>query len=363
MYIPEFSDFLPQILKHLISPSHSILRHEVAHILTAIVRGFHTSTITCPIRALISRHLLTFVDGQTAKRKPFIQSLTLGLAEFVNSALDKPDEETKPQWAVTVVACIIVLSDASIFLHKRCLKFILPVLSKISVYKNRYIRAFHVPLWKCIVWALARLREVTENKMSKEDEGGAGLWDEINVVNVYNSGFHLSKEETKEDIGAAIVGVVLGRTVMHGTPAQNPVQTTDDVSKALSVIEELVQNKNNEQRWRVGMSLLVRLTSGIGSPSFCLDNGEVSEAKWEWDYDALLVRELFDGSLLNAGRSHLQILASQLQPIEVNTVRQLSEAEIVRHWDALLQIWVDCINKSLALQAMKLPVSNHYWKR
>jgi hypothetical protein len=359
VYIPEFAESLPAILNHLISPSYPILRHEVAHLLASIAHGLRTGTVSYRIRSLTSQSVLNFVHANSAKGKPSARSPTPRLAQFIHDALDKPDDENKPQWAATVVASIIVLSDASIFLHNRCLKFVLPVLSQISVYKNRSFRAFHIPLWKCVVWALARLREASASGVEGAGEDGDELWKGVDIRRVYDSAFHLSKQELTADIGVAITGVMLGRIKTDEGEPVDSTRTAEDIEKALSVISELVGDKDNEQYWKIGMSLLARLTSGIGAASSSLDNEEASRFKQDWDYNDLLARELFDGSLLNAGRSHVRTLASEIRPTEVSIVRQLSEAEIMKHWDALLRIWIDCISKPLAIQGTRPLVSDY----
>lgn len=319
-YISEFCEHIPSILRHLASPSSPTLRDEVARLLGTIVRVFLTSSIAPHLRLSISGHIISFIETQTSRRK----LSTNRLPQLINAALDKPNQENKPQWALTLAANLVVLSDASIFSHPRCLKFIIPVIAKTLTSKSRAIRDTISPLWKCIIWAFARLRDIGEHDQEDLDSTS-------NFENTCESAFLVCNQELRADAGAALVGVLLGH------PAGFPTSFSPaDVSRATQVVAALVGHKQEKER-QMGLSLLMRLVSGIGSSPL------ETQTDSEWDYNNLLAGGFFDGSVLGASRSGLQNLIAGIPPTDIFTIRQLSEAEIEHHWDSLLQIWVVCI--------------------
>jgi hypothetical protein len=168
-------------------------------------------------------------------------------------------------------------------------------------------------------------------------------WKKRDVAQVYDSAFRLCNEEIREDVGAAIVGTVLGRT-----EGANPAMK--DVAKALESIIKLV---DLDDRRDLGISILTQITSGIGFPSSSVPS-DISKSRDEWDYSHIVAKEFLDGSILEASRPELQALASGAQSVKIDTIRYLSEGEVCEHWDLLLQTWINCVT---GLPRARVPAS------
>ena len=258
------------------------------------------------------------------------------------------------------MSSLIVLSDASFFLHSRCLKLIIPVLSKIGAWKRgKGVQELHPVIWKCIVWAFARLREA--ERLAKSGQGQP-LEKAVDMNSVYS----FTRQDLRGDIGVAIIATLLwtpyhGNTSIESTK-RNPNETwkerdadnSEDVGKALGIVKDMFKNPDRQVR-ELGRKVLVRMLSGIGATTSVGDSetSEVPEDAW---YNAFLAPQLFDNSILSSSQTSLLIRASQIVGVDIEIVSRLSENEVSQHWDELLGIWVGLVSRLGPERKMHLPV-------
>ena len=355
-------------MQYLINDGSPNVRNIASQVLCALAQGTISGNIPSPVRRSQSKEIVAFVNANTTRtpKAPNVSAVKLGpLAQRIHDALDNVEFETgqslnTPPWALVVISSLIVLSDASFFLHSRCLKLVIPVLSKISAWKRgKGIQELHPAVWKCIVWAFARLREA--ERLAKIGQSQP-LEKAVDMVSVYS----FSRQDLRGDIGVAVVATLLrksdqGNTSMDSTKQylnkplkEQEIQNAEDVGNALGVVKDMLKNPDRQVR-ELGRKILVRMLSGIGA-SISVENPDVSKVVVQDWYNTFLVPQLFDHSILSSSQADLLNVANRIDGVDVGIVSWLSENEVLQHWDELLGIWVGLVSRLVPERKMNLPV-------
>ncbi|KAH7919238.1 hypothetical protein BV22DRAFT_1075479 [Leucogyrophana mollusca] len=321
VFLAPISDLLPLILPTLTSSSPS-LRLQAACVLGAVVSAltspsFSNTSLEC--RSSISGHVLAFIDAQCSRPTPTQPST--GLPSVVQAALTMEKQSCLgegPSWALCVLASLVVLSNYTLFSHPRALKFIFRSLALSLTHNRSIVRALHPCIWRCLIWAFGRLGEQTND---------------LDDASVRDSAFLVIKQELNASLGIVLVATLIGPAECSASPASECHAARDNVSKALTVLDDMVRGSNAHTA-QEGLFLLAKLTNGVGASS------PPSNDIPAWNPDQALPSALFDGTMLNAEWSHLQAALRTIPSPSVREVRQLSEAEIVQHHDMLSSIWV-----------------------
>lgn len=270
----------------------------------------------------ISHHVRSFIDSQSSKHKS-VQTKAR-LPDIIMSALtaNNPSHLNEgPKWAISVISSMIILLDASLFSHPRSLKLILPSLAQTLVHQRHFIQSLQPSAWKLLVWAFSRI--TLESRVAGDDDPP--------IPDTAEPAFLIVKQELGGGIGSALISALLGS-------ADNDDMYFKPVAKALGVIEEMVWgsciSKQNE-----GLSTLTCLLRSFGTSA---------KESQKWDRNSILDRALVDGSILQAKWDRPQTAITTSGEFKFDGVRQLSEGEIVQHWDTLLAIWIKGIYLILA---------------
>ena len=367
-FVPAFKEFLSLILQYLIDDGSSDVRDAASQVLCALAQGTVSGNTPTTVRRSQSKEIVAFINANTTRTSkiPNDPAAKLGpLAQRIHDALDNVDFETTqgsntPSWALIVISSLIVLSDASFFLHSRCLKLVIPVLSKVSAWKGgKGVQELHPVVWKCIVWAFARLREA--DRLAKTGEGQP-LEKAVDLKSVYS----FSRQDLRSDIGVALVATLLwtpdlGNTSIDSTK-RDPNETSkdremenaEDVENALGIVKDMLKHPDRHVR-EFGRKILVRMLSGIGAstPVEGPDASVLIAKDW---YNAFLAPQLFDNSILLSSQANLLALVNQIGGVEVGVVSRLSENEVSQHWDEILGMWVGLVSRLGPERKMNLPV-------
>ena len=233
----------------------------------------------------------------------------------------------------------------------------MPVLSKVSAWKRgKGIQELHSVVWKCIVWAFARLREA--ERLAKNGQNQP-LEKAVDMRSVYS----FSRQDLRCDIGVAVVATLLwtsdqGNTsidsMKHDISKEQEVQNAEDVGSALGVVKDMLKNPDRQVR-EFGKKTLVRMLSGIGASTSIEDSDASRLIVQDW-YNAFLAPQLFDKSILSSSQANLLTVANQIGGVDVNVVPRLSENEVSQHWDELLGIWAGLVSRLVPERKMSLPV-------
>ena len=282
----------------------------------------------------VVRMLRSYIDEQYMKQH---SSQTMHLPGLVAGAFSAVSSSmtTVPSWAVVVLASLVVLSDASVFFHDRSIRFTILSLRYASNHKQQEIRTAHATVWRTLVWAFSRL---SSELIAQRRSAGGKLGDlDVTRENVYKT----IKQELKGGIGIALVTLLL---------ESSDVEAPTDVSRALLIIRDMVAGENHTDP-REAILLLNRIVSAIGTPLTTTAHDD------DWHVNIDVSRGLFDGTIIDASLGNLQIALSSLGDVKVDRVRQLSETELVHHWDSLISIWIKGVEKSLQAPSLASSVS------
>jgi hypothetical protein len=334
-FISPLLELLPSVLENLSSESVEC-RLQAGHALGGFVLAkMNLLSVSGYPQELVVRMLRVFVEGQSLKQQ---SSQTQHLPSLMVDALSTIDSATTkgPSWGMVVLASLIVLSDASVFFHAQSIKFAIKSLRHASRHKNQDICAAHAVVWRTLVWAFSRVSP--ELIVRRRNDSGKKDDPDVTRDNVLKT----ISQELKGGIGIALVTSLLG---------SSDSEASTDVSRALIVIKEMVSGKNYADH-REAILLLNRIVSAIGSPL----TGRARDDEWLENID--LSRGLFDGTIIDTGLDNLGTALSSLGDVKVDRVRQLSETELLHHWNDLIAIWIEGVEKMLQDPSFALSVSD-----
>ena len=366
-FVPQFTEFLRLVLHLLIGDNSPRVRNLATQVLCALAWGTVSGDIPTSIRRSQSKEIVAFVNSNTTRTPTSSDiSFKLGpLAQRIHDALDNVNFETTrnldtPSWALVFISSLIVLSDASFFLHSRCLKLMIPALSKISAWKRgKGVQEFHPVVWKCIVWAFARLREAERLFRTGQDQP---LEKAVDMRAVYS----FTRQDLRNDIGVAIVATLLWGPDKSNTSAEstrgNPTGISEDVGDALGIVKDMLKNPDRHVR-ELGRKVLARMLSGIGASLSAEDPGTSNVSANHW-YNVFLTPQLFDNSILLSSEANLLTRASQVGGIDIGIVQPLLETDISQHWDELVGMWAGLVSRLGPERKINLPVRlqvNLFW--
>ncbi|KAJ6621851.1 hypothetical protein B0H10DRAFT_1945109 [Mycena sp. CBHHK59/15] len=264
----------------------------------------------------LSTTLSTFINSETTKRKS-VQT-QLRLRSLITTALssEKPSHPAdSPFWVVQLLASFVVLVDSPLFTQPRVLKLTLQSLQQIGDHKQKTVLALHPYVWKCLVWAFCRLAVKNEEDDTRDRV------------------FLTVKQDLRSDISAALTLGLIGTA-----PHDEGDTTSESVSKVLVIVQDLLSTKS--QRSQVGgIGLLTRLL-------YC-PQPTASKDREPWDTSSILDPHLFDSSILQPKRDKVASIVRSLRQLGIECARQLSDSEILFHWDVLADLWVRAINLTL----------------
>jgi hypothetical protein len=274
----------------------------------------------------ISDAIHSFIHFQTSQ-----QASSLSLSSVIKNSLSGATSLPRngPTWALTVLTSIIVLLDSSIFFRPRSIKFCLNLLAHAASHHHSDVVALHPHIWRILVWELSRIP--TENfaeshvRQTNPTKGPRSKVLKV-IAQVLNEG-----------IGIALVSVLLGSSDRESGSSAD----SDDIQRALKLVGTMVAGKDGANP-DDGLLLLNRIVSAIGTA-----NHHTTVPAEEWAKNHLPAQAFLDGTILQCSLKKLGEVVQKVEAVSMGRVRQLSETEIVCHWDALAAIWVSCVRGAL----------------
>jgi hypothetical protein len=207
-------------------------------------------------------------------------------------------------WALVTLASLIVLADSQLFSRPRSFRLIFDTMRHSSKHGKSVVRSLHTEVWKCLVWAMSRIRDDTDTLARAS---------------------RVLAQDLKPGIGSHIVGALL----QHQDEALVP--------EVISTLKTLIDHPRDSMLHE-GVLLLNRLISGVGTS----DDYAVTDAV-PFDY---LSHELVDGTWLRLDMTELQErLSTETAPFPIASIRSLTEPEIVANWQELSEFWALAVEK------------------
>lgn len=223
--------------------------------------------------------------------------------------------------ALIVLASVIVIMGPDVFTDKACLKLVFKTMERPESRKLQSIRLLHALIWRCLVWAFAELR-VKEPPSSK----------------VRRNALEVVKQERRHGVATTLITSLLGASSLHDSPQAEH----HNVKESVAVLRSMAEDRDSVRA--EARTILSRLTSAIGSaptpPSTPAADGKFFGG-------GILVKELFDGTILRASDERLSTLLPALVQSSVERVRPLTEPEIVESWDGLIEAWTTLVKKEI----------------
>lgn len=216
-------------------------------------------------------------------------------------------ETQNPGWSLAAVSSLIVLSDYGALTHRPSIGLFVKTLSEAA--SQRRLKPLQPVIWKCLVWAFSSVLDMRAKSDTPRAE------------ETVESAFLVVQEELKSGIGEAIIAAVLG--AKDGS--------TGGVSRTLSVLDKMVSSNHAPTR-ADGIFLLSQVLGSIGTPS--LPGKDIPAIK------SYLPLELFDDTILNSTSETISSVVEAINMKSPHLLWQLSEEDIIRKWDTLIDIWI-----------------------
>jgi hypothetical protein len=315
------------ILEHLIADSAAIRVQAVNALGRFALAKLNILSTANSCHASLTATLTTFVNSQTSKLKS-VQS-QLRLRPLVNAALSARNPShpaDSPFWAVQLLASFVILLGDSVFSNPRALKFILQSLEQLAAHKQKLVTRLHPYVWKCLVWVFSRLP-------APNDDG----------EDTRHPVFLVLKQELRGGIGLALILSLLGTA-----PNDGSWDTSESVTKVLEVVKDMMASSDRLVQAE-GIALLTQLLYTPTLPT--------TSAGTQSD---VLVPQLFDGSIVQSKPDSVVSTIRSFPRLNPSQVRQLSDSEILHHWDALANLWVRATNISLGQEFDELKLGRPY---
>ncbi|KAG6853948.1 hypothetical protein C0991_012272 [Blastosporella zonata] len=279
----------------------------------------------------ISQEVHSFLKPQIPPRnhQPSFSQEDYPLHYFVAQALAPESNDTQePIWAVITLASLITLADRWLYTYKD-LAFCADRLQPAFVHKRREVRQLARAAWGCLVWAFTLL-PAHPTWLHPEDPSIADV-----SLSVRGKAFRFLKSDVTGG-----KGVLLARGLLLSPARGNDRASADaaNVSRALLVLKTMIIGGKPSD-------------SDVGIRMLC---GVLSMRGTKTD-DVKPNLGLFEGTIIDGAPRKARDTVKWVSEMNLERIRALAEAEIIHHWETLVDVWIDAVERTLQ---MSLPLSN-----
>lgn len=234
-------------------------------------------------------------------------------------------------WAFSVLGSLVVLLDGHVFTTTEILRPIWEILSKTSAHPSAYLASLRAFLWRCLYWSFTRIHSLRDRiRPSKDPNLTAHESLRAKYYSVLRNGAGVG-------VRSALVYALLGPDEQHASATSPERSRLDkDLHNALHLVRELVVDPDKAS-YEEGISLLARMTAGIGNPS-------VVASQTPWGPSYILDLSLLGGLLLETPPS---LVESSSRVFDIDLVRPLSDAEVSAHWSEIYSTWNKALKQAL----------------
>ncbi|KIN99598.1 hypothetical protein M404DRAFT_1004540 [Pisolithus tinctorius Marx 270] len=323
-FVPAFVELLPSILSNLLAPTLT-LRTQACHALGGFVLGvialppsvLHTrisNTVAAFLTTSAASPPRTTKTGNTSKPEPLIVRT---LRSTLNAS-DPTHVAHGPVWALSVLACFIVLLGPKLCTDIQLTRIVSALLTLAIRNKKSSVRALGCLLWRCITWAY--MRPPLRSELNAElDNEGVGMQDE-DIQLARENFWKLIRSVVDMGVGVSTVAALI----------TDELDDEDRLRKAIELVKGMIQK--GSQACEDGMEITRIFVS--------FENTGQS-----WTLNKLLPHSLFSSNpgLLTAEYNGL---SNVVRPIfdecpQLTDVRSLTREELSRDWvfDELIELW------------------------
>ncbi|KAJ7069654.1 hypothetical protein C8F01DRAFT_1113489 [Mycena amicta] len=297
-FITPLSDIFSGILEHLIADS-AVLRLQAVNALGRFALAKLETPASSRSHAALSKALTDFLTSHSARRK--IQTRLRTLISIALATNNPPHPASSPFWVVQLLASVVVILKDSFFSNPAILKLTGESLRTLIGHKQNIVIGLHPHVWKCLIWTFSHL------PVSADGADDA----------IREAAFKIVKQEMRGDIPFAFIYALLG-----AAPKE------DSVPKVLEIVNDMFAN--GERRIQAEAVAVMNRLLYVPSTSSPLPF-------------TLLAPQLFDGNLLHASPKQVISVARSIRRCSIHHIRQLTDSEVLVHWDALADLWCRAI--------------------
>jgi hypothetical protein len=352
IFVPAFTDLLPSIFAQLLAPT-LVLRTQACHALGGYAYGL-ASLPSSAIHTHAANYTATYLTKAplgTPSKKPSSPTKDPAIIRTLRTTLGATEPKhvaQGPVWALSLLACFIVMLGPQVYLDERMSKCITALSALATRHSRSSVRSLACLVWRSMTWAYFRPIPV---KLSVHDDAAG---DE-------------SQDTAEDSEGEEYSEVELQLFRRRITQGWKILSSMTDMGAAVSTIGALFTAEcpsDNERRLRWGLSLLTELSKrgGYSCQEALWTVGQLvsrfspnaPEDPVEYDLSKLLPLGLFSANpgLLTTEYTALAPVVKGLikECPHIDEVRVLTEEEIVTGWvyDCLMQVW------SEGLRALKM---------
>ncbi|XP_006462383.1 hypothetical protein AGABI2DRAFT_119245 [Agaricus bisporus var. bisporus H97] len=318
--IPEFMEpLLPLYPTILVLTTDDALDVQIQALKTlCCISSLKLHTPDTPWSQKIASHTHKFIKFEMGKSKA---SQNGSFQHILSSAMQGSEERWKvkgPLWASLMVACLICLSDAELFTHPYSLKLFLNLLGRATNHKRTYVRALHPHIWICLVWCYSRLVDSARHYQAIK-----------NTLDTTKRALLVLRQELKGGIATALIASQL----------LDVSCTSEEIDIVLGIVKDLLSS-SKESQIREAINILSRLVCDVGSPS----SGDSRIGTR--NFSEIVLRDLFVAPLMDLSEEQIRRLVSRLPNADLAFIRPFTEAQIRKHWEEFLQLWVYSVNRT-----------------
>ncbi|GBE84841.1 hypothetical protein SCP_0700210 [Sparassis crispa] len=342
IFFEPFVEVLPLVMARLISPSAAV-RTQAANALSGYVLASLSDQAQSLQRSMdtVRHHIYTFIDSQRSSKNRIDGILRLEDMLSISLTVDHPAVAGQgPVWCLIVLACIATLLAGELFTRPHSLKLVMTYLARNLAHQRSFVRKLHACVWRCLIWAFVHVSRDNDTHFHADRRIISASQSSSDLR---ERAFCVVRQELGQGTGIALVSCLL-QPPLPATQCDIPSTATGDLSKALGIVRDMVSH-GSQSVHSEGVALLTRLISSIGTAAGFLSPIASDSAQHE---GKIIVKELFDRSLLKADWDKVPQLVSTIGQYNVEEVRQLTEAEIVCHWEDLFEIWGHCVERTLS---------------
>jgi hypothetical protein len=338
-FIPAFTELLPSILTNLLAPTLA-LRAQACHALGGFVLGC-TALPPSYLHTRISNAVSTFLttpatpSPRRSPTKPSADPVIIRTLRTTLNAVDPQYVAQGPVWALSVLACLIVLLGPTVCTDVRLTRTVSALLSLAMRNKKSSVRALACLLWRCIAWAYLRppLKRTSDGDGDFED-----VAEEQDLQLARENFWKVVKSVIDMGAGVSTTAALLG----------DDCDDEDRLRKALGLVKAMI--KKGGQTCADGVDIAKILVSSE-------NNGE------SWSLNKLLPHSLFSSNpgLLSA---EYKTLSSAVRPIfeecpQLSDIRSLTREALSRDWvfKELIDIWRSALSYLQMSDDCATPVS------
>ncbi|KIJ62575.1 hypothetical protein HYDPIDRAFT_176396 [Hydnomerulius pinastri MD-312] len=321
-FIPAFTELLPSILSNLLAPTLT-LRAQACHALG----GFALGCVTLPPSYLHTRisnavsMFLTTPPSPSPRKSPTRTTADPVIIRTLRTTLNAAEPQhvaQGPVWALSVLACLIVLLGPTVCTDIRLTRIVSALLSLAMRNKKSSVRALACLLWRCAAWAYLR-PPLKQDPKEAEDEF-EDVMEEQDIQLARENYWKVVRSVVDMGAGVSTVAALLA----------DECEDDDRLSKALGLVKTMI--KKGGQTCADGMDIAKLLVSFE-------NNGE------SWTLNKLLPYSLFSSSpgLLT---TDYKTLSTAVKPIfeecpQLSDIRSLTREELSKDWvfEEMIDIW------------------------